>query len=620
MAISSPKPHNKMKDPLSPSRSPKSPSIRINGAQINGQTCHQCRQKTMKLVASCKNTARAKGPCPIKFCDKCLLNRYGENAEEMMKLGDWKCPKCRDICNCSICMKKKGQQPTGMLVHAAKATGFSSVMEMLHTKGPDGLGVVEILKDTCTHLNKTIVSSKELSPSKRKHGKENSPVGVSNMQCEALEVGNDAKLETNITARKKLRLDNGNSNSSKLRGKDDGPKRKELQVQVSTKVTVDVTKEEKKMAEVLDGKNIKRPAVKPFRMPKRYKLEENHTMNNEGVKVDVMLPTGDELVNVAGIEFPADDVGPALQFLEFCNAFQQVLNLNKGQGESVLRELIRARVTRRGVYSANIQFHIKLLSLLQKDKGEVSPLSYSANIGSSWLQILGKCISESQFAPKELHLGCLTKGTDAYDKLGSSEKLRILNLLCDEMLGTNCVRTYIEEQHAKYVESKREEKSKIQAAKEKEKLMKQKLKDKVAQIVLSSREGAPLSISEHENLVSKIKADTQKVHAEMVEAKDMVPKKKQRLDAVRTEPLLLDQNGRAYWKLRSHSDGSHILLQDIGNQDLVTPQDKWFIYDDEQEKAVQNYISTTREKRHRKRLIPIAMGSDGTNLKVQLPW
>eukprot|EP00268_Persea_americana_P030574 TRINITY_DN29595_c0_g1_i5.p1 TRINITY_DN29595_c0_g1~~TRINITY_DN29595_c0_g1_i5.p1 ORF type:complete len:465 (-),score=96.49 TRINITY_DN29595_c0_g1_i5:296-1669(-) len=457
MAISSPKPHNKMKDPLSPSRSPKSPSIRINGAQINGQTCHQCRQKTMKLVASCKNTARAKGACPIKFCDKCLLNRYGENAEEMMKLGDWKCPKCRDICNCSICMKKKGQQPTGMLVHAAKATGFSSVMEMLHTKGPDGLGVVEILKDTCTHLNKTIVSSK-------------------------------------------------------------------------------------------------------------------------------------------------------------------VLNLNKGQGESVLRELIHARVTRRGVYSANIQFHIKLLSLLQKDKGEVSPLSYSANIGSSWLQILGKCISESQFAPKELHLGCLTKGTDAYDKLGSSEKLRILNLLCDEMLGTNCVRTYIEEQHAKYVESKREEKSKIQAAKEKEKLMKQKLKDKVAQIVLSSREGAPLSISEHENLVSKIKADTQKVHAEMVEAKDMVPKKKQRLDAVRTEPLLLDQNGRAYWKLRSHSDGSHILLQDIGNQDLVTPQDKWFIYDDEQEKAVQNYISTTREKRHRKRLIPIAMGSDGTNLKVQLPW
>lgn len=160
--------------------------------------------------------------------------------------------------------------------------------------------------------------------SKRKHGKENSPVGVSNMQCEALEVGDDAKLETNVTARKKLRLDRGNSNSSKVRSKDDGLKMKELQAQVLTKVTIDVMKEEKKMAEVLNGKNIKRPAVKPFRMPKRYKLEENHTMNSEGVKVDVMLPKGDELVNVAGIEFPADDVGPALQFLEFCNAFQQV--------------------------------------------------------------------------------------------------------------------------------------------------------------------------------------------------------------------------------------------------------------------------------------------------------
>lgn len=45
-------------------------------------------------------------------------------------------------------------------MHAAKATGFSSVMEMLHTKGPDGLGVVEILKDTCTHLKKAAVSSK----------------------------------------------------------------------------------------------------------------------------------------------------------------------------------------------------------------------------------------------------------------------------------------------------------------------------------------------------------------------------------------------------------------------------------------------------------------------------
>lgn len=32
--------------------------------------------------------------------------------------------------------KKRGHKPTGVLVHAAKATGFNSVSEMLHMKGP----------------------------------------------------------------------------------------------------------------------------------------------------------------------------------------------------------------------------------------------------------------------------------------------------------------------------------------------------------------------------------------------------------------------------------------------------------------------------------------------------
>ncbi|KAL5080450.1 hypothetical protein RYX36_008871 [Vicia faba] len=41
------------------------------------------------------------------------------------------CPKCRGICNCSLCMKKKGHQPTGALAQKAKAFGFKSVSEML---------------------------------------------------------------------------------------------------------------------------------------------------------------------------------------------------------------------------------------------------------------------------------------------------------------------------------------------------------------------------------------------------------------------------------------------------------------------------------------------------------
>lgn len=165
-----------------------------------------------------------------------------------------------------------------------------------------------------------------LSP-KRKHGKENSPVGDSNIQCKPLTVDNDAKLEAKITASKKLRLDNGTSNSSKVSEKGNGLKMKELQTFFSKKVTVDVEKGERKMSEVLNGKNIKESEAKPFRAPKRCKLKEIKMISDEGVKVDITLPNANDLVNVGGIEFPADDVGSALQFLEFCNAFQQVCKM-----------------------------------------------------------------------------------------------------------------------------------------------------------------------------------------------------------------------------------------------------------------------------------------------------
>lgn len=44
--------------------------------------------------------------------------------------------------------------------------------------------------------------------------------------------------------------------------------------------------------------------------------------------------------------------------------------MRKGQAESVIRELIRGRSTHRLQYSSNVQIHIQLLSLIQKDKGE----------------------------------------------------------------------------------------------------------------------------------------------------------------------------------------------------------------------------------------------------------
>lgn len=49
--------------------------------------------------------------------------------------------------------------------------------------------------------------------------------------------------------------------------------------------------------------------------------------NIEDIKVDVdpPLPPGTILTTVAGIELPPEDIGHALQFLEFCAAFGKVI-------------------------------------------------------------------------------------------------------------------------------------------------------------------------------------------------------------------------------------------------------------------------------------------------------
>lgn len=46
--------------------------------------------------------------------------------------------------------------------------------------------------------------------------------------------------------------------------------------------------------------------------------------------------------------------------------------------------------------------------------------------------------------------------------------------------------------------------------------MKKKLKDEVAEAMLELRNGAPLTVSEHEDLISKIKTELEKAHAEVL--------------------------------------------------------------------------------------------------------
>ncbi|KAL6961137.1 hypothetical protein U1Q18_038900 [Sarracenia purpurea var. burkii] len=52
-----------------------------------------------------------------------------------------------------------GHQPTGILVHKARATGFSSVSELLHVKGPGNFGIDKIAKGSYIGTTNDAVST-----------------------------------------------------------------------------------------------------------------------------------------------------------------------------------------------------------------------------------------------------------------------------------------------------------------------------------------------------------------------------------------------------------------------------------------------------------------------------
>ncbi|URE27417.1 Zinc-finger domain of monoamine-oxidase A repressor R1 [Musa troglodytarum] len=587
------------------------------------------RQRTTDFGAPCRQIRKDKH-CPIKFCYKCLLNRYGEKAEEVALMPDWSCPKCRGVCNCSCCMKKKGHLPTGILIHTAKATGFSSVHELLYNQGSDVLAAANGLRSLS--VASPDIHKKGSVAHKRSHGKEN--------YLDEPSVGGDdkkgnsqAKKETKRASKKLKRgSECGGENviglcSSNAKPKDDDiPKHDEKKPSVKNgntemqpnndkpvhmncindqlkglqhlpnspeqpnaytdnRLNTDAIKVSgKKKIHNVQGKppckvckikkhgnkysNIAEEKVTAGLPNKKVQLKQQlkdrksrkYGSNNptERQNLAIVIPQGASLIEVAGVDWAVEDVGAALQFLEFCNAFSEskdqgpvctapscaphsvffgnilisegsVLDVKKGEPVNVLRELSRGCVGRRGVHSSIVKFHIKLLMFIQKDMGNES-VSYSSS-GDKWLQSVVNCINDSE---------CALKG----------------------------------------------------------KYLKKKLKDDVAKAMLSLKEGSH-SDAEHENLVSQIRAETEKAHAEMLELMEAIAKDSDntRQDAVRTEPLLLEGEGRVYWTLGGFCSNSKIILQDIGTWDSVILEDKWFTYGEEEKNSVARHISSGRNRR-----------------------
>ncbi|XP_039044630.1 uncharacterized protein LOC120184162 [Hibiscus syriacus] len=603
---------------LSPKRRRNSaPGVRLIHNRIydshNGKTCHQCRQKTTDFAASCKRKINDK-QCTIHFCHKCLLNRYGEKAEEMALLSDWTCPRCRGICNCSFCMKKRGHQPTGILVRAAKANGFTSVSDMLLLKDSERSGSEEI-NDAPVLSRKRKAADKECGIEKTGNCEKESSFKGSNGSIQA----NDKTAATRNTKLKKLRSKNREeivpeSNDADFSTQKITPKKckisnkalseGEVISDMNTAIQLIDMKVSKKCDHVEDEMlNNSDPIVmnKPISKSPNPK-KKNVEVKSEASDDDIILPQGKLLNCINGIDLPAEDVGHALQFLEFCEAFGEVLNLKKGQSQLLLSELFIGKSKRKHKlqYPLTVQFHNQLLSMMQKDLGK----EYPCLSQDSWVQVLGEYILGSQTLLKQSLLDCLDVSNDRYEKLNSSKKLRLLNFLCDEALGTTEFRSWIDEQNSKFAAKEKKAKEKLLILRERErnmeKEMKKKLQNEIAKAIIK-KNGAPFSISENEALIKRIKSEVAQTLASTLEVPETVDeevmlKEDCRLDAVRSEPIRQDGHGNKFlkfWRLSGYFGETDVLLQDIEAGDSVAAKERWYTYSTEQKAMVEKHSSSS---------------------------
>ncbi|KAM3208741.1 hypothetical protein ACQJBY_063434 [Aegilops geniculata] len=596
------------------------PGIRCVGGRIydpeNGKTCHQCRQKTMDFSLACTQP-RKKGLCPIHFCHKCLLNRYGENAEDMTKEAGWTCPKCRGICNCSFCRKKKGETPTGILAHAAKASGHSSVHDLL-IKGSD----MVVAAQTLSSLPKKIKKERKEGSLKRALGTDDATGGLFAEGDENIKTDLNALPSVPIKKKlKKTKKERKKGNVKKALGTDDctdgllAEGGDNARTDLNAVPSVPTDKELKKIKKERKKGNIKRAlgtddgtdgllaqgddntwtdlnALPPVPISKKLK-KGNHRVDgmtadekcpveikgelhirNESTDVPetkIELPIGTPVTDIAGAELEVDDVGSALQFHEFCRTFAEVLKIRKGQPEKILQVITGGGRIGREVPSVVADLHISLLSVIQEDREE-NPSDYSRN-GDAWIIDTGKYISESTVISKELPLDCLSQGVLGYKKLSPSLKLHVLNFLCDEALSTTTLKNWVLKQHESATERKVAAREKFRAVKEKEKELKEKLTIKMAKPRFL-RNGAEIN-----SLVSQIK--------EAYEDKKAVIDEEKLGGLVRKKPVRIDE-GVAYWKLDGYCDKTAIMRQEF---DATENTDKWFMFTEEEEKVIKGHVA-----------------------------
>nr|VDD01414.1 unnamed protein product [Brassica rapa] len=579
-------------DDVKASKRKSDPGVRVIGGRIydssNGRCCHQCRQKTMDFVASCKAMKKEK-QCPISYCHKCLLNRYGEKAEEVGALVDWRCPKCRGICNCSFCRKKRGQSPTGILTHKAKASGLSSVSELLEVEGHDTFSYQK-KKPKLENVSNGDVVAKDSNKALNKIKTGSPKAKLEDAFVEDVVAKEDNKAtgkikkvvnKTKTGFPKAKQEDVSNEDVAKENNKGAGKIKKALN---KTKNGFPKAKPEDASIEDVAKENNKAAG-------KIKKTKATNKVKEEEIQIEAKLPNGTSLTNVSGIDIPTEETGNVLQFLEFCSAFGKALDLKQGHAKSIVAAVFGSgRNTRRQQYCSVIPMMIQLMKLISHDRD--MSLSLSAT-DSTWFSSLGECLLQSGVMSDVFRPETFKSGVSEYKKMDASTRLKLLNFLCDESLCTLKMRNFIEEQSKESDTKEREAKEKAAAAKEKEKQLRQKMQGDLVKAHME-KNGAPLSIEEHHKVLAQIKAEAKEAYGEMLKA---TSRKRQRCDAVRTDPILLNDDGLALWKLKCFEEEPKFLLQDVGGTfDDLSPHEKWLAFKPEQKQEIEKYISANRMK------------------------
>ncbi|PHU24885.1 hypothetical protein BC332_03217 [Capsicum chinense] len=614
----------KGKSASSPAKRNNCPGVRLVGGRIydsvQGKTCHQCRQKTMDFMVGCKNMGKDK-PCPMHLCHKCLLNRYGEIAEEVSLLEDWKCPKCRDICNCSLCMKKRGCEPTGQLVRTAKATGYSSVSDLLQIAGINNNDQIKSLKDMNASRKKINTSKNEESiVSSENSGKENCIEEVIDINVNPLDLPKNPSDKQSAGCKRKKVNEKPDDTLSKdnvvneLDGPHDGEKKQKKLMQGQPESEFD-----SKRGAAASAKETLSEESQDFTKNKEVSLRECSVKDNTLAKSDLCaltpLPQGTGVTAIGDIDLQSEDVGNALQFLEFCVVFGKasnlILDIKKGQPEAVLRDIMQGRSSRRGKCSLTIQFLNNLLSSLKGEEEERFSAETSTEGKNSWYAELKMLISESPSVSRTMGLHSLGNDVEEFENLNPAEKLKILNFICDEILETAKIRDWMDNQNSKFAEKAKEAKEKVTAAKDEEKRLKKKMQDEIAQAIIA-KNGAPFSISEHDAIVSQIKHETAEAHACVVESQNTHSKYNKNSEAVRTEPFFSGTDGNVYWRLKCYGDKSILLSQDVGAGNTAASDEKWSAFDVEQKEIIEKRINYLRLKMNLKTFKEAMVSSDSS--------